>query len=443
MTKTLSIPKILMGIFLVGFPALAEASWSPADVAELSELKCSQVPHSAALKLPISTKYPETFDLFYFTAKKINPALPWVLFMDGGPGVVKTEVPKSLAAGFSDVNFVVFHMRGAGCSRLPLAAKYDADISTALSVSDADQLREKLGIKEWFAVFGTSYGTLAARNYAAHFPERVRMLLLQGLVGAERSDKGIQNRGRAQVVAAWMDKNQQALQGLIGTVAYQETRRKIEQDAASLTGNRRPSTWLFRDSLGLTSPVSRSRQYMLLFFMAEFSGTISPETDDAIFALFAEFVPQLKADARVRRMAKVLEQMDRTFFTFGFDDYDDLTLTTELISVRNLIKMNENDESEALALCHSRPTVLFHGELDFLTPVASAHAAYADSKCYPGEFHLVVLSGGGHEPLVDISEIIPSALSMNTLGAHDKNTLDLDALARADSRLKLLSRSGP
>lgn len=75
-----------------------------------------------------------------------------------------------------------FHLPAVRACRDSLAAEADlSGYSTAESVEDLEAIRAWLGYEAWH-VFGYSYGTLQAQQYARRYPERVRSLFLWGPV---------------------------------------------------------------------------------------------------------------------------------------------------------------------------------------------------------------------------------------------------------------------
>ena len=56
--------------------------------------------------------------------------------------------------------------------------------TTSPAVADLDALREALGAEQW-NLYGISYGTRVAQYYARRFPERVRAMVLDGVVPAD------------------------------------------------------------------------------------------------------------------------------------------------------------------------------------------------------------------------------------------------------------------
>jgi len=105
-----------------------------------------------------------------------NPEGAPVLFLHGGPGAGATAVHRR----FFDPDYwriVVFDQRGAGRST-PLGETRDN--SPAHLVADIERLRTLLGIERWL-VFGGSWGSTLALDYAATHPRRCAGLILRGL----------------------------------------------------------------------------------------------------------------------------------------------------------------------------------------------------------------------------------------------------------------------
>lgn len=105
-----------------------------------------------------------------------NPRGVPVLFLHGGPGAGATPVHRR----FFDPDYwqiVIFDQRGAGRSA-PLGET--ADNSPAHLVADIERLRGELGIARWL-VFGGSWGSTLALDYAETHPERCAGLVLRGI----------------------------------------------------------------------------------------------------------------------------------------------------------------------------------------------------------------------------------------------------------------------
>jgi len=138
-----------------------------------------------------------------------NPAPDPMFFLTGGPGQAATESYLSLSGAFYRINqkrdIVLVDQRGTGGSN-PLTCKEpeetqaeEADIAdyvkdcleqldgdprfytTTFAMRDLDAVREALGYEQ-INLYGVSYGTRAAQTYLKYFPERVRSVVLDGVV---------------------------------------------------------------------------------------------------------------------------------------------------------------------------------------------------------------------------------------------------------------------
>ena len=146
-------------------------------------------------------------------SRAAEPADDVVIFFAGGPGQSATESYASVAGGFSrlrDKRHLVFmDQRGTGgsnrlscqfpegldASQTPTEAlqvqmakdclsSLDADVSqytTTVAASDVEALRQALGSPK-LNLYGGSYGTRMAQEYARQHPEAVRSIILDGVV---------------------------------------------------------------------------------------------------------------------------------------------------------------------------------------------------------------------------------------------------------------------
>jgi pimeloyl-ACP methyl ester carboxylesterase len=135
-----------------------------------------------------------------------------VVALAGGPGQAATPLLEQLVSGLGAAGrarrVVTFDQRGTGASgRLDCAAVRDRRLTvsqsvsrcaeqigprrtaytTAASVADVEAVREALGA-ERIVLYGTSYGTKVALDYAAAHPDRVERLLLDSVVPPSGSD---------------------------------------------------------------------------------------------------------------------------------------------------------------------------------------------------------------------------------------------------------------
>jgi proline iminopeptidase len=105
-----------------------------------------------------------------------NPRGVPALFLHGGPGAGATAVHRR----FFDPDhwcIVIYDQRGAGRST-PLGETRDN--SPAHLVADIERLRIELGIEKWL-VFGGSWGSTLALDYAEAYPGRCAGLVLRGI----------------------------------------------------------------------------------------------------------------------------------------------------------------------------------------------------------------------------------------------------------------------
>jgi proline iminopeptidase len=105
-----------------------------------------------------------------------NPRGAPALFLHGGPGAGATAVHRR----FFDPDYwrvVIYDQRGAGRSA-PLGETRDN--SPAHLVADVERLRIELGVEKWL-VFGGSWGSTLALDYAETHPARCAGLVLRGI----------------------------------------------------------------------------------------------------------------------------------------------------------------------------------------------------------------------------------------------------------------------
>jgi pimeloyl-ACP methyl ester carboxylesterase len=141
-----------------------------------------------------------------------NPTATAVVALAGGPGQpalpAVTDFAAILGPALATRDLVVFDQRGTGTSnRLDCAALHDPTASiqdtakscaeqlgpirglyrTADSVDDIEAIRVESGYQK-LVLFGVSYGTKVAEDYAAKYPANVESLVLDSVVPPEGSD---------------------------------------------------------------------------------------------------------------------------------------------------------------------------------------------------------------------------------------------------------------
>jgi pimeloyl-ACP methyl ester carboxylesterase len=160
-------------------------------------------------------------------AASAEPAPDPLFFLAGGPGQAATESYPLLSIAFNNIHqsrdIVLVDQRGSGHSNpltcpAPASDTQDAGgansladwaagclkqldgdprfYTTSIAVQDLDQVRAALGY-ERVNLYGVSYGTRVALTYLRQFPERVRAVILDGVV-PQTEDLGLNVARNAQ-----------------------------------------------------------------------------------------------------------------------------------------------------------------------------------------------------------------------------------------------------
>jgi pimeloyl-ACP methyl ester carboxylesterase len=143
---------------------------------------------------------------------RLQPEPDPLVVISGGPGQSATDFYRSAGAAFAairrDRDILVVDQRGTGDSH-PMDCQFnnDADIVTAdpehlrrlgeaclaklpgdarfyttsVAVRDLDEVRAALGYEK-LNLYGVSYGTRVAQHYLRRYPQRVRTLILDGVI---------------------------------------------------------------------------------------------------------------------------------------------------------------------------------------------------------------------------------------------------------------------
>ena len=171
----------------------------------------------ATLDVPEDPTQPEgrkiSLKVALAASRAAEPAPDPVIFFAGGPGQSATESYAAVAGGFARIrdkrHLVFMDQRGTGGSnrlactfpdafdatqmptdamQVQLArdclASLDADASqytTTVAASDVEALRQALGAPQ-LNLYGGSYGTRMAQEYARQHPDAVRSIILDGVV---------------------------------------------------------------------------------------------------------------------------------------------------------------------------------------------------------------------------------------------------------------------
>jgi pimeloyl-ACP methyl ester carboxylesterase len=203
----------IAALALTATPAAATVSFAPCAGATASTFACATVP----VPLDRSAPVPGTIALSVERLQAgLAPSSSAVLALAGGPGQAANplagQLAKAIAPAIADRDLIVYDQRGTGRSD-PLSCKA-LDYSRALtqatantvgkffetcaeqlgpargafttqeSVQDIEALRQALGYEK-LVLYGTSYGTKVALEYAELYPQHVEALVLDSVVTPE------------------------------------------------------------------------------------------------------------------------------------------------------------------------------------------------------------------------------------------------------------------
>jgi pimeloyl-ACP methyl ester carboxylesterase len=148
-------------------------------------------------------------------AMRLKPVADPLVILSGGPGQAASDLYLSIGPAFArirrDRDIVLVDQRGTGRSnRLDCTFPDDDDLTrvepqrlralvdaclkampgdarfytTSVAVRDLEEIRAALGYSQ-VNLYGVSYGTRVAQHYLRHYPQRVRTVILDGVVPAE------------------------------------------------------------------------------------------------------------------------------------------------------------------------------------------------------------------------------------------------------------------
>ena len=171
----------------------------------------------ATVAVPLDPDVPdgETFDLFVarVPSQVANPLPDPLLLITGGPGQSTVDFYMQHRGVFAPIrrerDLLLVDQRGTGRSAAGFECDLPADLdfqiadggslesltadclaalehdpglfTTSVAVGDLDAVRRELGVGRW-NIYGVSYGTRVAQHYLRRFPERVRTVILDGVV---------------------------------------------------------------------------------------------------------------------------------------------------------------------------------------------------------------------------------------------------------------------
>ncbi len=222
MRKGLGIALLLLGCAAALLTASRPAAAQPDP---LDEARCrlvtDQVPavfaRCGTLSVPEDPQAPAGPAVELFVARvaslSAEPRPDPLVLIAGGPGQSTVDFYLQLRGAFEPArrerDIILVDQRGTGRSAEGFACDVPEDLAletagpaaleravdacvaslahdpelytTSVAVQDLDRVRAALGIEQW-NVYGVSYGTRVAQHYLRRFPQRVRALVLDGVV---------------------------------------------------------------------------------------------------------------------------------------------------------------------------------------------------------------------------------------------------------------------
>ena len=214
------LPPVLAALVLF-FPAFRAAAQPEWHSTERCRLAADPLPAAYArcgtLSVPLDPAAPDGERIEIFVARvaalSAEPRPDPLLLIQGGPGESTVDFYLQARGAFEqarrDRDIVLVDQRGTGRSAEGFACEAPDDLSldtadsdviarvidacidelkhdprfytTSVAVRDLDAVRAALGIETW-NVYGVSYGTRVAQQYLRQYPERVRSIVLDGVV---------------------------------------------------------------------------------------------------------------------------------------------------------------------------------------------------------------------------------------------------------------------
>ncbi len=356
----------------------------------------------------------KSFELFAFTALPFDHNKKSILTIHGGPGGIDSaQAAESTAKAFPNYNVVFFHYRGAGCSQLPTPAEWDSQLTTPDVVADIEAIRRVYALEKWAALVGFSYGTNIGRHYAHRFPNRVDLLVLEGL------DKpGVRifpEEDQIAIVLSTIENRLSVLplkayQGKIDLERFKSQLKEYLNEISPALNFGYISVWEYGwkrryeekyQLLGKEMPSHFNLSTFLAIGTLVYEGE-GLDTDWAILALLEQFGFLKVVEPYKTELTRRLTEFDKRFFAYKFPDYTNvLEEQGVLVSQRvaNVMIANDNASLPSDALCTSTPTLVLNGSQDLATRVENVEEYLSNRSCSSGKNASLIVEGGGHSNL--------------------------------------------
>ena len=365
-----------------------------------------------------------------------------LVLVNGGPGGSGIDLYIQSRAAFEptrrDRDIILIDQRGTGRSRAGLECTLPDDLdldtagrelleavakrcldelsadprffTTSVAVGDLELLRVALGVAQW-SLYGVSYGTRVAQHYLRRYPERVRAVVLDGVVPAELV-LGLDTAGNAQAALEGIfarcaqDSACSARFGALA-VSFADLRARF---AAGLV-----SVELGDATSGLTARTLAEPELQAVVRLMSYSAptiALLPLVIDeahkgnyARLAAHADIVIESLADSLSFPMHNaVVCTEDRPFFTAEAvapapSTYLGTSIVDALVGICSAWPVGVRDEDLGDPVESNRPVLLLSGELDPATPpeyaerVIRAGLSNARHLVAPGQGHGIAQVG--------------------------------------------------
>jgi pimeloyl-ACP methyl ester carboxylesterase len=427
----------------------------------------------ATLTVPLDSASPAGPTLALSVARipalTATPAPDPLVLVNGGPGGSGIDLYLQARAAFEPVHrdrdIVLLDQRGTGRSLAGLGCSIPAELTletagpeelrsavvacleqleadprfftTSAAVRDLEQLRAALGVEQW-NLYGISYGTRVAQHYLRRYPERVRSVVLDGIVPAALA-LGPDTAGNAHAMLERVfarcaqDPSCSARYGALAAKFMDLRQRFAAQSMTVELSDPVSSAWEsvalveahFQAVVRLMSYAAPTIALLPLVLDEAYKGNYVP------LAAQSEVLVASVADSLSFAMHNsVVCTEDRPFFTPGDaerepEPYLGATIVDALVTICSVWPGGVQDADFKAAVVSDRPVLLLSGELDPVTPpeyaerVMRAGLTNARHLVAPGQGHGVAAVGCAPRLIREfLAAPSPSALAAECLEAE-------------------------
>ncbi len=442
--------------------------------------------HCATLAVPLDPASAEgdLFDLFVARIpSRVANALPDpLLLITGGPGQSTVDFYMQYRGVFAPVrrnrDLILVDQRGTGRSADGFQCETPADLdfqitrqeglvesltadclaelehdpaffTTSVAVQDLEAVRRALGVEQW-NIYGVSYGTRVAQHYLRRFPERVRSIILDGVVPTTLElgpDMAANAQATLDVLFERCAENE-ACATRFGDLAsvFADLMARIEESPVSVTT---------RDAAtGETKETLVTEEYLMgvtrLFSYSDTTAALLPliihEAANGRFEMLlaqAEMITRnVEREISFPMHNSVICSEDYPFESVGSpgapaDGYLGTSIVDALTAICGLWPQGIVDTDFKNPLASAHPVLLLSGENDPATPSRYAENAIADG--FSNALH-VIGPGKGHgmAPIGCVPELMGEFID-----AASTEGLDADCVDSLIPMPIFLSAAGP